>query len=171
MKDNKLEIVHKSEGDVKPKESPAEKNLYKVLKKIPYPKKEMNLTPDQRKLWMFIGKELVLSNQISNLDIYHLQSVVIAIDIRNKLYKIINDKNSLDISKLPGSVQEFKNKVRQVSPEEVLVTRHTKTINDFSELFGLSIKDRQKLEPSEKDSNQMNWMEEFFGDSKPVKAN
>lgn len=155
MENKKMKVVHSSSGGNKKETSKEEKQLYDVLVKLPAPKKEMNLSKDQRKLWYWIGKEFLTTNQICLLDLYHLQTLVMAVDKRNKMYRIINDKNELDFSKMAGSVQTFATGARQISPEEVMVKNYTSEINEVSKLFGFSLKDRQKLTAAPTDSNQL----------------
>lgn len=155
MESNKMKVVHSSSGSEKAAATEEEKNLYKILEKLPAPKKEMNLSKDQRKLWYWIGKEFLTTSQICLLDLYHLQTLVQAVDKRNKMYKIINEKNEKDFSKMAGSVQTFATGARQISPEEIMVKNYTSEINEVSKLFGFSIKDRQKLTAAPTASNQL----------------
>lgn len=162
MKSKKLEIVHNNSGKVKEAITEEEKNLYDILKKLPTPKKEWNLNSDQRKLWYWFGKEFVNTKQLSQMDLAHLQTLVMAVDKRNKMYKIINDKNEKDFLKMAGSVQTFSTGARQISPEEVMVKNYTSEIIEVSKLFGMSMLHRLKLTVDKTDTSQLSLFEQVY---------
>ena len=91
-----MKIEHKNESGVKnlSPEIEEKNNLYESLKKIPAPKKEFNLTADQRKWWYWFGHEFVSTRKFVQLDLIHLHNAAVSLDERNKILKKINAKMS-----------------------------------------------------------------------------
>lgn len=149
-----MEIVHNSTGNKKAAEQ-EEQKLYEILVKLPGPKKEMNLTKDQRKWWYWFGREFLTSKQITKLDLMHLQNAAVSMDARSKMIAKINKLNNNDPDGTAGHVQVFKNKTTNVSGYQTMYEKATKQLDDVSAHFGLSIKDRQKLKPASADPKQL----------------
>lgn len=156
--ENNLTVAHKLSGSII---TPEVKSLYKILSKLPSPKKEFNLTKDQRKCWYWIGKEFISTKKITLIDLIHLQNIAVMMDARNKILQHINKLNDADKENgTAGWVQIFKNKTSNVSGFQTMYEKATKQLDDASAHFGLSIRDRKKLSLNEKeDPNQLNFLE------------
>lgn len=165
-----MEIVHNSTGNKKAAEQ-EEQKLYEILSELPKPETKFGLTASQKYWWFWFGKEFVKTNQFSKLDLVHLQTAAIWLDARNNCLKKINKLNRKDPDKVKGWVQTFANGANNVTGYVSILEKAGKHIDTVSAHFGLSIKDRQKLDTAETNEKQMNWMKEFFGDPKPSKAN
>lgn len=156
METNNLTIAHKSLGDIKHQE---EKTLYEVLKKLPIPKKEFNLSKDQRKWWYWFGREFVSTKQIAQVDLIHLHTAAIWLDARNKCMAKINALNLEDPDGVKGWVQRFSNNTNNITGYVTMIEKSTKHLNEVSAHFGLSIRDRQKLNVEEIDNTQLSLFE------------
>lgn len=169
MKDSKMKVVHNSSGIEKKETTSEEKQLYDILEKLPAPKKEMNLTKDQRKLWYWFGKQFLTTKQLMQLDLIHLQNAAISLDARNKMIKQINRLNDEDTKNgTAGWVQVFSNKTTNVSGYQTMYEKATKQLDDVSSHFGLSIKDRQKLKVENVDDGQLSLWDKVLDQLKPA---
>ena len=157
METKKLEIKHKSNGKGQVKNlKPEEKKLYDILTKLPSPKKEFNLTKDQKKWWYWFGNEFLQTKQFVQADLIHLQNAAFCLDQRNKIIAKINKLNSRDPDGVSGWVQSFPNGTNNVSGYQTSYDKATKQLNDISEYFGLSFIHRQKIKnPGTEDPNQL----------------
>ena len=144
MEAKKLEVKHNQIGKVK-KLSPEEKRLYDVLVKLPSPKKDFNLTKDQRKWWYWFGKEFLSTKKLVEGDLLHLQNAAFSLDQRNKIIRKINLLNAKDVDGVAGWVQRFPNGTNNISGYQSSYDKATKQLNDVSEYFGLSFSHRQKI--------------------------
>lgn len=155
MKDSNLEIVHSSSGKPKKEQTAEEKQLYNVLEKLPGPKKEMNLSKDQRKWWYWFGKEFLTTKQLAQSDLMHLQDAAIWMDARSKAISKINALNAKDPDGVKGWVQTFQNGANNVTGYVSILDKAAKHLDDVSAHFGLSIKDRQKIKAPTANPNQL----------------
>jgi len=155
MKDRNLNVVHKASGEVKQHPSIEEKTLYNILEKLPAPKKEMNLSKDQKKCWYWFGKEFLTTKQFMQLDLIHLQNAAIWLDARNKAIAKINSLNEQDPDGVLGWVQTFANGTNNVTGYVTILDKAAKHLDEVSAHFGLSIKDRQKIKSVETDNGQL----------------
>lgn len=162
MNNKKLEVVHKSIGEIKGTSSLEEKKLYEILEKLPTPKKEFNLTKDQKKCWYWFGKEFLATKQLTELDLNHLVNAAISMDARNKMILKINLLNELDPDGTAGWVQVFQNKTTNVSGYQTMYEKATKQLEDISAHFGLSFRDRNKLKMPAGESGQLDMFDEWM---------
>lgn len=151
--------VHKGDGEVK---EPIDESLYKSLETLPAPDVKMKLTPQQKYWWYWFGIEFVNTNQLSKLDLIHLQDAAVAMDMKCKLIKIINDKNKESLSGVGGIVQKFASGATNITGYQSALKDQIKILEGVSAHFGLSIKDRQKLKVKEVDDNQLSLFEKFM---------
>lgn len=168
MKDNNLEVVHSSSGKQKKEQTTEEKQLYNVLEKLPGPKKEMNLSKEQRKWWYWFGKEFLTTKQLAQSDLIHIQNAAIWMDARSKAISKINAINAKDPDGIKGWVQTFQNGANNVTGYVSILDKAAKHLDDVSAHFGLSIKDRQKLKPAEVNDNQYSLFETVLAQLKPA---
>ena len=160
MEAQKLEIAHNSKGKSKSL-SKEEKKLYDILVKLPSPKKDFNLTKDQRKWWYWFGKEFLSTRRLVEGDLLHLQNAAFCLDQRNKIIAKINELNEKDPDGVAGWVQTFPNGSNNVTGYQTSYDKATKQLNDISEYFGLSFVHRQKInDPTSGDPNQTRLWEE-----------
>ena len=161
-----MKIKHINESGVKNPnpEIEEENNFYESLKKIPAPKKEFNLTADQRKWWYWFGHEFVSTRKFVQLDLIHLQNAAVSLDERNKILKKINKLNEEDPDGVAGWVQTFKNNTTNVTGYVTIYEKATKRLEEVSAHFGLSFSDRKKLTKKDSgvDPNQTNLFEEVL---------
>lgn len=159
-----MKVVHKSVGEIKEPEQYSENNLlYGVLEKLPQPKKEFNLTKDQKKWWLWFGKEFLTTKQFTQSDLIHLQNAAISLDARNKMIKQINRLNEEDEKNgTAGWVQVFANKTTNVSGYQTMYEKATKQLEDVSSHFGMSFKDRKKLAMEPANSGQLDLFDAFI---------
>lgn len=157
-----MKIVHKSSGEIPLEVSNEDKGLYEILHKLPAPKKEMNLTKDQKKLWYWFGREFLSTRQFTTLDLIHLQNAAVSMDARNKMLVKINFENAKDEYGTAGWVQVFSNKTTNVSGYQTMYEKATKQLEDVSAHFGLSFKDRFKLKAPTTDPAQFDMFEHFL---------
>ncbi len=147
-----MEIAHKGNGTQKP--------LYEILQKLPAPPKRFNLSKDQRYWWTWFGLEFLATKQLTKVDLIHLQRAAFWLDARSKAYAIINEKNQG--GKLEGMVQTFKSKANNITGWMSVVQNSDKALDEISQHFGLSIRDRSKLgETKEGDPAQLKIFEDF----------
>ena len=159
-----MKVVHNNSETTKLTETTAaEKSLYEVLEKLPTPKKEFNLTKDQKKLWYWFGYEFLATRQLTTLDLMHLQNAAVSLDARNKMIAKINELNIKDPDGTAGWVQVFANRTTNVSGYQTMYEKATKQLDEVSAHFGLSFKDRHKLnEKQTSDPNQLSMFEMFY---------
>ena len=161
MEANKLEIKHNGIGKVKSL-SPDEKKLYDILAKLPTPKRDFNLTKDQRKWWYWFGKEFLSTKKLVEGDLLHLQNAAFSMDQRNKIIAKINKLNSKDVDGVAGWVQTFKNGASNISAYQTSYDKATKQLNDVSEYFGLSFAHRQKINnPGSNNNGQLSLLDQI----------
>lgn len=146
------------------KENSEQKNkIYSALEKLPRPKKEFNLTADQRKWWYWFGYEFVKTRNFSKLDLVHLQNAAISLDQRNKIILKINKLNQEDPDGVAGWVQSFKNNTSNITGYQTSYDKATKQLDEISRHFGLSFSDRKKLgENNSEDPNQTSLFDEVL---------
>jgi hypothetical protein len=145
--------VHKPDGDVV---TPAAAELYKVLSELPRPDVKMKLSESQKYWWYFFGYEFVSTKQISKLDLIHLQKAAFWMDARCQAYFEIKKKG------YKGLVQTFEKGYTNITGHLSIVEKSDKHLDEVSAHFGLSIKDRQKLNVETKDDNQLSLFEKFM---------
>lgn len=139
-----MEIAHKNKGEIKPKEKDAEAVvLYEVLKKLPKPEVSMKLNASQKKWWYWFGLEFISTDQLTKVDLMHLQQAAFWMDARCQAIKVINDKG------YEGLVQTFKTKATNITGHVSILEKADKHLDSVSAHFGLSIKDRSKLKSVE----------------------
>lgn len=145
-----MEVAHKSNGEIKTKENDAESAaLYEVLKKLPKPEASMKLSRAQKKWWYWFGLEFISTDQLTKVDLIHLQQAAFWMDARCQAIKVINDKG------YEGLVQTFKTKATNITGHVSILEKADKHLDSVSAHFGLSIKDRSKLKNVKTpDSNQ-----------------
>jgi len=135
-----MEVAHKSNGEIKTKENNAESAaLYEVLKKLPKPEASMKLSRAQKKWWYWFGLEFISTDQLTKVDLIHLQQAAFWMDARCQAIKVINDKG------YEGLVQTFKTKATNITGHVSILEKADKHLDSVSAHFGLSIKDRIKL--------------------------
>lgn len=150
MENRNLSVVHKSDGEIV---TPEEKILYDVLKKLPSPKKQFNLSLEQRKWWYWFGREFISTKQITELDLIHLQKAAFWMDARCKAYEKINELG------YAGLVQKFQSGATNVTGHISIIEKADKNLDDVSAHFGLSIRDRQKLKVENQNTGQLSLFE------------
>jgi hypothetical protein len=161
MEAQKFEVKHNSLGKVK-NLSTEQKKLYDILNKLPTPKRDFNLTKDQRKWWYWFGKEFLSTKKLVQGDLLHLQNAAFCLDQRNKIIAKINKINSKDPDGVSGWVQTFPNGTNNVSGYQTSYEKATKQLTDISEYFGLSFTHRQKINsPEAGDPNQLNLLDQI----------
>lgn len=150
--------VHKGD-DVKKKELDS---LYQILNELPKPEAKMKLTDQQKYWWYWFGLEFLTTKQICKLDLIHLQDAAVAMDMKCKLIKIINQKNKDSETGIGGVVQKYQSGATNITGYQSALKDQIKILDDVSAHFGLSIKDRQKLKPAEADDGQLSLFEKFM---------
>lgn len=155
MKANNLTIAHKSDGHVEDNQS--EQPLYEILKDLPKPEARFKLNAAQKKWWYWFGYEFIKTNQIAKGDLKHLQKAAFWMDARCQAISKIN-KEGYD-----GLVQTFKSGATNVTGHVSIIEKADKHLDEVSAHFGLSIKDRQKINSDVSPSTQLDWLDEFFG--------
>lgn len=165
MKNEKMKVVHSGSGG--PVEKPlteAEQKLYKVLEELPKPTASMKLTTSQKKWWYWFGVEFLQTKQLTQLDLIHLQNAAVSMDARCKMIEKINKENKADADGVRGWVQKFASGATNVTGYQTMYEKATKQLDEVSAHFGLSIRDRQKIEVVENSGGmQMNLLEAYFG--------
>lgn len=159
-----MEVIHNNEGKKSNKNVDQKQELYEMLKTVPAPPKRFNLSVSQKFWWYWFGYELVKTKSFAQLDQIHLQSAAYWLDAKNMMLKIINRLNRDDKEgKAPGLVQHFKTGSNNITAYVTIIEKAEKHLNNISEHFGLSIKDRQKLiSPKEVDPDQISLFEDFM---------
>ena len=150
MKNSNLIVAHKSSGTIQTRE---EKKLYKILLKLPSPKKEFNLTKSQKKWWYWFGNEFIKTRQVSLLDLTHLQKAAFWMDARCLAFQEISDLG------YKGLVQKFTSGATNITGHVSIIEKADKHLEDVSSHFGLSLKDRQKLKVETTDASQLSLFE------------
>lgn len=160
MKDSIKDLeVYKGDGLVK---KSSEDNLYEILKSLPDPDVKMKLTASQKYWWFFFGVEFLSTKQISKLDLIHLQDAAVAMDLKCKIIKVINDKNKASDNGIGGVVQKFPSGATNITGYQSALKDCIKMLDEISSHFGLSIKDRQKLKVEKADDGQLSLFEKFM---------
>lgn len=145
-----MKIAHKANGQIQTKE---EQKLYDILNKLPQPKKEFNLSREQRIWWYWFGREFIQTNEFSPLDLPHLQKAAFWMDARCQAYEKINELG------YKGLVQTFESRATNITGHLTLVEKADKHLDDVSSHFGLSIRDRQKLKKAtDPNPNQLSFL-------------
>ena len=138
------------------------RGLYEMMEVLPPPPRHIQLTQGQIMWWYWMGKLLVKTNNFAELDLIHLQAAAVALDARNKLYKAQNVLNEKSINGIGGLIQTYANGVQQIHAMQTAIEKQNKILNDISGHFGLSIRDRKKLETvKQTDENQTDLFKEF----------
>lgn len=146
--------VHKGNGLVKKTDSDT---LYAVLDSLPKPDIKMELTQDQVYWWYWFGLEFLSTKQLTKGDLIHLQDAAFWMDVKNKaLFKI----KKLGYDK--GVVQTFPSGASNISGHLTAVEKAKKHLDDISAHFGLSIKDRKKLDVVKGDKDQLSLFEQLL---------
>jgi len=166
MKTKEMKVAHINE-DLQNKPTsenagPEASSLYEVLKELPKPTTDMKLTASQKKWWYWFGLEFVKTKQFTNTDLMHLQNAAVMMDARSKMIKIINDENKKSANGVGGWVQRFSSGATNVTGYQTMYEKATKQLEDISAHFGLSIKDRKKLNATTSvDDSQLSLFEQM----------
>lgn len=156
MKNSIKELeVHKGDLVKKPESS----ELYEILSRLPKPDVKMKLTSAQKYWWYWFGSEFIKTEQIAKLDLMHLQDAAVAMDMKCKLIKIINEKNKKSESGVGGIVQKFTSGATNITGYQSALKDQIKILDEVSAHFGLSIKDRQRLKVQKPVDNQLSLFE------------
>lgn len=145
--------VHKGDGLVKKSK---EDSLYEVLNELPAPDVKMKLSSSQKYWWYFFGNEFLKTDQITKLDLIHLQTAAWWMDARCQAYYEIRKKG------YKGLVQTFVSGANNVTGHVSIIEKADKRLDEVSAHFGLSIKDRQKLKVEKADDAQLSLFEKFL---------
>ena len=152
-KENKMKIVHIGQQDAETGD------MYEVLKSLPEPKAEFNLSESQMVWRYWYGLNFVKTKEVAELDLVHLQKAAFWMDCRCEALKRINKAGYMG-----GVVQEFKSGATNVSGHMTVVEKADKHLDEVSSHFGLSIRDRSKLKKTEAvDPNQTDLFEKLLG--------
>lgn len=151
-----MKVAHKQDGKVV-ELTPAEKKLYQVLSELPKPETAMKLSRSQKKWWYWFGNEFLTTKQLSKLDLIHLQKASVWMDARSQAIEEINELGYYD-----GLVQKFRTGATNISAHVTILEKADKHLNDVSAHFGLSIKDRLKLTPEEKPTDQLSLFDQVI---------
>ncbi len=156
-----MKVIHKEKGKIT-KEKKQE--LYEMLKSVPAPSSRFCLNTAQKYWWYWFGRELIKTNSFAKLDTIHLSSAAYWLDTRNIALKFINRENKKNPDKpLAGVVQTFKGGSTNISAYVSLVSKADKALNNISEHFGLSLRDRNKLiSAKEVDPDQLDIFKDFM---------
>jgi phage terminase small subunit len=137
--------------------SPQEKRLYKILDKLPRPRKDMNLTRAQKKWWMWFGAEFLATRKLTKVDLMHLQAAAFWMDARAQAYAKINSQG------YKGLVQTFKSGATNITGHVSIIEKADKHLNEISAHFGLSIRDRQRMKQKpEENPAQTNLFDDLY---------
>ncbi len=159
MKNKNLSVAHKASGPV---ETKTDQPLYEILKSLPKPDAKFKLSASQKKWWYYFGYELVKTRQIVQLDLVHLQNAAVSMDARSRLVNIINQLNQDSENGVGGWVQEYSSGATALTAYQNMYDKATKQLNDVSAHFGLSLKDRSKLNKLEEDSGQLGLFDQVY---------
>jgi len=153
-----MEVAFKNNGEIKTKENDAEASvLYEILKKLPKPEASMKLSRAQKKWWYWFGLEFLSTNQLTKVDLIHLQQAAFWMDARCQAIKVINEKG------YEGLVQTFKTKATNITGHVSILEKADKHLDSVSAHFGLSMKDRSKLKVVESpDKMQLSLFDEMM---------
>jgi phage terminase small subunit len=147
--------VHKSDGVHK--QDPADSNLYEILERLPDPPKQSGLNDDQKFWWYWFGKEFISTKQITKLDLAHLQKAAFWMASRCDAIKVVNARGYFG-----GIVQTYATGAQNISPHLTVIEKADKALDDVSAHFGLSLKDRKKLNVANKDPDQLDLFNAFL---------
>lgn len=150
MKTNKLTVAHKATGPI---QTPEEKTLYDVLKELPKPSAQFKLSAKQKFWWYYFGKEFLKTKQLSLLDLTHLQKAAFWMDARAQAFKEIQNLG------YKGLVQKFHSGATNITGHVSIVEKADKHLDEVSAHFGLSFRDRQKLNITDAPENQLSLFE------------
>lgn len=136
--------------------------VVEILEKLPAPKKDYNLSPDAKRWYRLLGKVLLETKRLSNVDIPNL--ILLADNWAQWAWanKAINEKNA----KKPGEgwVQTFKNNTTNITTEYKIKRDAEDAIIKTSKLFGMNFKDRHAISSFFEDhSGQLNMFDQMTG--------
>lgn len=152
-----MKVVHQNQ-EVKKEEKPENEKsgLYEVLKELPKPTANMKMNAAQKKWWDWFGSQFVKTNQVSKVDLMHLQQAAFWMDARCKAIYEVNKRG------IKGLVQTFTSGATNVTGYVSIIEKADKHLADVSAHFGLSIKDRKKLDTkTATDPNQLDLLDEI----------
>lgn len=153
MKKANLKII-KGDGQV----VSVNENLYEILKKLPAPLVQLNLSKDQKFWYTYFGDQLIDSNKLTKPDLIHLHRLAKSVDYYIQAEKHISDKGFHG-----GLIQTFKGGATNVSGYVTVRKEMLREIDELSKHFGFSFKDRQKIkEEKQGDGSQINLFEQFM---------
>ena len=139
------------------------KELYEMLDDLPKPPVQANLTESQLVWWYWVGRLLVKTGRFAELDMIHLQNAAVQLDLRNKVISEINRRNEESMNGVGGLVMIHSTGARQIDPLVSQLSSINKQLDNISAHFGLSMKDRQKVQTTETaDPNQTDLFKEFI---------
>ncbi len=145
-----MKVVHQNEETKKPDlESSEVSSLYEILKELPKPETSMKLNAAQKKWWCWFGCEFVATKQFSKVDLMHLQQAAFWMDARCKAISEVNKSEGIS-----GLVQKFASGATNVTGYVSIIEKADKHLDSVSAHFGLSIKDRKKLNETEAGNNK-----------------
>jgi phage terminase small subunit len=147
--------VHKGENIIKSNEK--SEGLYKILEQLPDPPAQANLSDGAKFWWYWLGKEFVATRKISNLDLTHLQSAAFWLDQRCQAIGEIKRKGYYG-----GTIQVFQSGAQNITGHMTVVKDADKALDNISSHFGLSLRDRKKLQVEDKDPDQMDLFAAFL---------
>jgi phage terminase small subunit len=130
--------------------------LYQVLEDLPKPERSFKLNNRQKFWWAWFGLEFIKTNQLTKLDLMHLQRAAFWMDARSQAIAKINAKG------YSGLVQVFATGANNVSGHVSIIEKADKALEDVSSHFGLSIKDRSKLKQPSVDPGQLDLFDQFL---------
>ena len=161
MEPRKLEVTHNGIGKVK-KLNPEEKKLYDILVKLPSSPKDFNLSKDQKRWWLWFGKEFLSTKKLVKLDLIWLSTAAVALDKRNKIVKKINALNDADDDGVAGWVQVFQNKTTNITGYQTGYNQATDELKLVSKYFGIGFTERQAIQnPTSGDPNQLSLLDQI----------
>lgn len=146
MKNNKLTVAHKANGPIQTQDETA---LYEVLKELPKPSTQFKLSARQKYWWYYFGNEFLKTKQLSLLDLTHLQKAAFWMDARAQAFKEIQNLG------YKGLVQKFPSGATNITGHVSIVEKADKHLDEVSAHFGLSFRDRQKLNTADVSDNQL----------------
>lgn len=141
-------------------ESEEQKNLYQIIQELPKPDVKMKLTSAQKYWWFWFGKEFIKTDNITKLDLIHLQRAAFWMDARCQAYSEIKKMG------YKGLVQKFQSGATNITGHVSIIEKADKNLDDVSAHFGLSIRDRKKLKIEEVDKNQLSLFEALVSQKK-----
>lgn len=149
-----MKIIYNQNPKIKPPEKSEE--LYEILKELPKPDARFRLSASQKKWWYWFGAEFISTHQFSQLDLVHLQKAAFWMDARCKAIQVVNQEGYED-----GLVQTFRSGATNISAHVTVIEKADKHLGEVSSHFGLSFKDRKKLN-MKTDTGQLDLFEQFL---------